>query len=308
MPSLASLDLNLLLVLHTVLEEGSATKAAQKLHVTQSAVSNSLARLRAAFGDPLVVRSGAGLVPTPRAEQLAPLLAAALERLQAAVDAPALFDPKASPRCFTLACADPHEVVLVPSLIERMAAKMPHASLRGVTVDYLVAQDGLASGTVDAWVGDPTSTPPGCLAEELFEDDAVCLVRRDHPFTKARMSPKELASWSHVVAEPGRERDWLEIALRAEGLAATTVLMLPHFTSAALAVTRTDHVALSPRRLARALVEVLPLRIVEVHALDLPRFTTSLVWHARTDADAAARFFRDLIREIGHAKRRSRRR
>src|SRR5579864_2740913 len=100
--NLSTLDLNLLLVLHVVLEERSATRAAKRLHVTQSAVSNSIARLRMVLADPLVVRSGRGLVPTPRAEELAPLVAQAIAHLQLAVDRGAGFSPQASERCFTL--------------------------------------------------------------------------------------------------------------------------------------------------------------------------------------------------------------
>ena len=94
--NLSSLDLNLFAVLHVVLEERSATRAAKRLHVTQSAVSNAIARLRTVLGDPLVVRSGRGLTPTPRAEQLAPLVAQAIAHLQTACDRGASFVPEAS--------------------------------------------------------------------------------------------------------------------------------------------------------------------------------------------------------------------
>src|SRR6185312_1625580 len=100
--NLSALDLNLLLVLHAVLDEGSATRAAKRLNVTQSAVSNALARLRALLGDPLVVRSGKGLVPTPRGAELAPELAAVMARLESALDR-GVFVPGASTRTFTLA-------------------------------------------------------------------------------------------------------------------------------------------------------------------------------------------------------------
>src|SRR4051794_27469274 len=107
--NLAALDLNLFLVLHTVLEEQSATQAAKRLNVTQSAVSNALARLRTLLGDPLVVRSGRGLVATPRGAELAPIVAQMFAQLSAAVDRGPGFAPEASTRTFTLAAADNHQ-------------------------------------------------------------------------------------------------------------------------------------------------------------------------------------------------------
>src|SRR6516225_532896 len=106
--NLSTLDLNLFVVLHVVLEERSATRAARRLHVTQSAVSNAIARLRSVLADPLVVRSGRGLAPTPRAEELRPFVAQAIAQLQAAVDRGAAFVPEASERRFTLALTDNH--------------------------------------------------------------------------------------------------------------------------------------------------------------------------------------------------------
>src|ERR1700744_3732492 len=112
--NLMAFDLNLLLVLHAVLEEKSATLAAKRLNVTQSAVSNALARLRAVVGDPLLIRSGKGLVPTPRAAELAPIIAEAIEKLEAALDQGASFRPETSTRTFTLAAADNNQARDVP--------------------------------------------------------------------------------------------------------------------------------------------------------------------------------------------------
>jgi DNA-binding transcriptional LysR family regulator len=116
--SLAGIDLNLFLVLHAVLSEWSVTRAAQKLHVTQSAVSNALARLRELLGDPLFVRHGRGLVPTPRAQELAPLMQRAMGELQAAVDGSA-FVPAQSTRRFTLAWSDAQAIAHLPALLPR---------------------------------------------------------------------------------------------------------------------------------------------------------------------------------------------
>src|SRR5690348_14749366 len=127
--NLATVDLNLFLVLHAVLEERSATRAAARLHVTQSAVSNALARLRDLLGDPLVVRSGRGLVPTPRAGELAPLLREVVDRLALALDRRG-FVPEESTRTFTIALADSHQMCEAPRIARAFAGRLPRATLR----------------------------------------------------------------------------------------------------------------------------------------------------------------------------------
>src|SRR5215471_12294499 len=123
--NLSAVDLNLFVVLHAVLEEQSATRAAKRLNVTQSAVSNALARLRTVLGDPLFVRRGRGLVPTPRAEELAPILAQAMGHLERAVDQGQAFVPEASTRTFTLAAADNHQTSEGARIAEAFAKKVP---------------------------------------------------------------------------------------------------------------------------------------------------------------------------------------
>jgi DNA-binding transcriptional LysR family regulator len=135
--SLENLDLNLLVVLDAVLAERSVARAARRLHVTPSAVSNGLAKLRSTFGDPLLARSGRGVVPTPRALALAPALAAALAGLRAAVLGDG-FDPAATRRAFTLAVADLGQLTFAPRLAGLLARAMPRASLRVVVIYGIV--------------------------------------------------------------------------------------------------------------------------------------------------------------------------
>jgi DNA-binding transcriptional LysR family regulator len=305
--NLSNVDLNLFLVLHTVLAEGSATRAAKRLHVTQSAVSNALARLRRLLDDPLLIRTARGLVPTPRALALAPVVAAAIAQLETVVAHEARFEPASSTRRFTIACTDYEEVVLLPAIIEQAARRLPRATLRVVTIDYLIAGDGLASGDIDAMVAMPPSVPPGCVAEELFTDDAVCVVRGGHPLAggspDAPLPLADLASRPHIdTAILGESHRALDQVLAAAGLSRSIGLSLPHFTVAALAVARTDYFLPFPRRMAQALAGPLGLQQLRVPALEaLPRIAISLVWHARSDPDPGAGFFRGLIRDAAQA-------
>jgi len=298
--NLSSIDLNLFLVLHAVLEERSATRAAARLHVTQSAVSNALARLRDLLGDPLVVRHGRGLAPTPRAEELAPLLRDATARLALAVDRRA-FVPSETTRTFTIALADSHQACEVPRIARAFAARMPRATLRVVSADYLAAGDGLASGDVDAAFAPEQAVQPGLRAAPLFEEQGVLVVRRNHPRVRGRMTRELFNDLPHVdvhvvLGRPGvghrvAERVWERARVRRR-----VVVTVPYFMVAAMCAAETDCVAALPDRIAALCVRLLPVKRVEA-SFPLPRMNTVMVWHERTHADPGARAFRDLVIE-----------
>src|SRR5262245_10976397 len=194
--NISAVDLNLFLVFDAVLEERSTTRAASRLHVTQSAVSNALARLRQAVGDPLFVRNGRGLAPTPRAEEMGLPVREAIGRLSQALGQ--RFDPDTTTRTFVLACADHHQAADVPGLAKAFARAMPQACLRVVSVDYLLSSDGLATGTVDAALAPSGSEGPGLHATPLFEEAAVVVVRKRHPTVGAKLSVAQLNALGHV--------------------------------------------------------------------------------------------------------------
>jgi DNA-binding transcriptional LysR family regulator len=298
--NLSAVDLNLLLVLHTVLEERSATRAAARLHVTQSAVSNALARLRVLLGDALVVRSGRGLVATPRAGELAPLLREVAERLALMLDRRG-FVPEESTRTFTIALADTYQVCDAPRIARAFAARLPRAALRVVSADYLAATDGLASGDVDMTFAPAQSVQPGMCSTPLFEERGALLVRRNHPRVGRRMTRELFNALPHidvhvVLGRPGTghrvaQRQWEEARLRRR-----VVLTVPYFFVAAMAAAETDAVAAVPERLAELAVRLLPLKQVPAE-FSLPHLTTAMVWHERTEADPGARYVRKLVAE-----------
>jgi DNA-binding transcriptional LysR family regulator len=297
--NLSSVDLNLFVMLHVVLEERSATRAAKRLHVTQSAVSNAIARLRAVLGDPLVVRSGRGLAPTPRAEELAPVVAQAVAQLQLAIDRGAAFVPEASERRFTLALSDNHQTSEGARIAEVFARNLPRASLRVVSSDYLVATDGLATGDVDAAFSPSVMQTPGVRTRPIFEEQACLVVRRDHPRVRGKLTPKLFNELPHIDVEVvlGRtgvghrlaEQHW-----KGAGLERNVAVTVPYFTTAAMIASRTDCIAGLPSRLARVLCKHLPLKVATA-TFPMPKMGMSLAWHERTDADPGARYFRDLV-------------
>lgn len=294
--SLSQLDLNLLLVLHTVLAERSIARAAGVLHVTPSAVSNSLARLRAALGDPLVTRKGRGVVPTPRAAELAPALARALGDLDQAIHQ-GPFEPVTCARTFTLAVADSGQLTWVPGIAGRMAAEMPRAHLRVVSIDSLVSLGDLASPEVDLHLG-VRGRGPGLHVEPLFEEQLALVARGDHPALGARLSARELGGLRHVAVEmvPGKGlRDPVAAAYARAGMARDVALTVPTFTAAAAVASATDLVATLPASLLAVQRRPLGLRAV---AGPVPAASVgmALCWHERTHADPASAWFRALVR------------
>jgi DNA-binding transcriptional LysR family regulator len=299
--NLSAFDLNLFVVLNAVLEEGSATRAAGRLNVTQSAVSNALGRLRGALGDPLVVRRGRGLVPTPRAAELAPVVAQAIAHLQTVVDRSRAFDPRESARTFTIAAADNHQTSEAPRIAVAFARELPRAALRMVSADFLAASDGLASGEIDLAIVPSVIAEQGPCGERIFEERACLVVRRDHPKVRGKITPKLFGELGHIdvevalgkkgVGHEGAERHWKSI-----GLVRRVAVTVPYFTTAAMMASRTDFVAGLPNRAAEVLCEAFPLRIARA-TFPLPSLGLSMMWHERTDADPGARYFRRLVAE-----------
>lgn len=303
--NLSSLDLNLLLVLHTVLEERSVARAAGKLHVTAPAVSNALARLRAHLGDPLLVRRGRGLVPTPRAVELAPHLAAAIADMQRVVDGSAPFDPATSRRRFVLACSDADQICSVPHIAKAFARVFPRAQLHVVSIDQLEASDGLASGTVDAAFAPLGAAEKGLRVRDVYSDEAVIVLRKDHPIRGARLSREQFNALRHVdvwlvLGRAGMGNKMAEAFLQAHGLVRDVAMIVPTFAAAAMAAASTDLAAGMPRRVAEKLAEGLPLRVLRPPAPEM-RMQLQLVWHPRTHDDPGAAGFRELVVEAVQA-------
>lgn len=298
--NLAAIDLNLLLVLSVVLEEKSATRAARRLNVTQSAVSNALSRLRELLGDPLMVRNGRGLVPTPRALELAPLLGAAMDQLRAAIEK-SDFDPRETSRQFTLACADAQQIRDVPAIAAALVAEMPRATLRVVSIDYLLATDGLATGEVDLAFA-PPSAREGLHYQTLYHDDAMAVVRKDHPQVGARLSKRLFNTLEHVdillaLGRAGRGHDELERVLAEQGLHRRIVLSVPSFASALMVAATTDLIAGIPRSVTSSLAPHLPVKVLAIPARGLT-VEVGMIWHPRTDADPICAHFRRVVAAI----------
>lgn len=293
--SLSRLDLNLLLTLDAVLSERGVARAAERLNVTPSAVSNALARLRHELDDPLVVRNGRGIVPTPRALALAPVLRSALLNLERAVRNES-FDPATTTRQFTLALADAGQVSRLPKLNRLLADEMPCARLRVVGIDTFLSWGGVASAKIDVAIAMFDEDATGVHASALYEERSVLVARSRHGFARKRLTKAQLSSLRHVDVEvaPGRGYRRLDEDYARLGIQRAIALVVPSFVVAAVMVAETDWVATLPLSLVDALKERFGLVALQGNA-PAPMTPLHLIWHERTDADPACRAFRAVV-------------
>ena len=285
---LASIDLNLLVVLESLLETRSVTATADVVGLSQSATSHALARLRTTLGDPLFVRSRAGLVPTERALALVGPLRDALDRLRQLVAPPVAFDPATARRRFVLGTADYGELLLLPRLGERLARTAPGIDLWLVTAEDDPLEQ-LARGDTDAFIGPMIkgSDRADIRERRLFDEQFVCIVREGHPMAGKTWTLAQFAALDHALIAPrARPGGTVDALLAQHGLSRRVAIALPHFLVAPFVVAGTDLVLTIPERVARTFAAFLPLRLVEPPA-DLPGFTMTLKWHERRHRDPA---------------------
>ncbi len=287
-------DLNLLVTLDVLLSEGSVARAAARLRLSPSAMSRALARLRAATGDPLLVRAGRGLVPTPRALALRGEVGRLVHDAGAVLRPAETLDLARLRRTFTLRTRDGFVENFGPALIGRVAREAPGVRLRFVPKDDRDSAP-LRDGVVDLETGVVSeSTGPELIAQALFRDRFVGVVRKRHPLARGRITPQRYAAGRHIlVSRRGLEASAIDEALAPLELTRDIAAIVDGF-AAALALARGgDLIASVPERHTgnlRAGMHSFPLPV------EMAPFTVSLLWHPRMDADPAHRWLRGCVR------------
>lgn len=300
MSNLHAIDLNLLIAFDALLEEGSVTKAAQRVGLSQPAMSNALRRLRKAIGDELLVRTKAGMVPTPRALELAGPVRDALTTLSRALEDHGRFDPATAERRFTLAANDYAEMVLLPALAQMLAQRAPGVDLR-VRILGDLPGSALESGEIDLAVGAFQDMPGSFRQQGLFRDRFVCVVRPDHPDIQGSLSLDQYTRHPHVLIAPrARGQGVVDHVLAQRGLKRRVAVSVPHFSVAPMLVAQTDHVLTLASRVACAFGAALGLQLLEP-PVQLPQFTIRQVWHQRFQQDPAHVWLRGCLAEIAQS-------
>ena len=292
------IDLNLLRVFDAVLRERGVTPAAVRLGLTQPAVSNALARLRALFGDALFVRTPAGMDATPFARGVAEPVRQALALLESALAHGPGFEPAASTRAFRFYMSDLGQVEFLPPLVERVQRVAPGVRLEAVAFDLEHIGDALGSGALDLAVGFLPALGPPVERHALFRDPYVCLMRADHPAIGKKLTMKKFLEASHVlVTYRGGGHRVIEETLERSGVARRIALRVPHFTVVPMVLARTDLILTLPARVARVYERQGRFKSLPP-PVPMPAAEVAVHWHERFEADPGNRWLRDQIIDL----------
>lgn len=289
-------DFNLLVPLDVLLAEGNVTRAAQRLRLSSSAMSRALARLRQTTGDPLLVRAGRGLVPTPRALELREQVRQLVQDGEAVLRPAEKLNFKQIVRIFTLRTSEGFVENFGPDLIARVGEEAPGVRLRFVQKSNKDSAP-LRDGTVDLETGVvEKTTAPELRIQALFRDRYIGVVRKGHPLSKGKITPSRYAAGRHIcVSREGLDRGPIDEALQPLGLEREIVTIVGGFSTALGLARASDLIASVPERHTgnlRAGMHTFPLPV------SMPEFTVSMLWHPRLDADQAHRWLRGHVREI----------
>lgn len=294
-------DLNLLPIFMALMEERSVTRAALRLGVTQAALSNALGRLRTVLKDPLFIRERYGMRPTPKAEQLAPELGAALAAIDAVVLGQQGFDPARAEQVVTIAANSYVEFVVVPVLVARLRQLAPGLRLRTLPFGADLAETGVSSGLTAMVLGRITDAPDNLVVQHIADDGLACVVRADHPMIGTRIGKRQYERLRHVnVLPPGRLRAGLFQALEREGLKREVAVSVSHFASIPEIIATTDCCATLPRLICRQLAHDTRLKVLPT-PVDLGTFPLHMAWHVRHRLDPAHQWLRTLVAEVAAA-------
>ena len=294
---LRRLDLNLLVVLQTVLETRNVTVAARRLNMSQPAASRALGRLRTLFGDQLFVKGPKGVIPTPRAEALSDVVGKLLAEIAEAVERPS-FDPAASERVFRMATTDYGALSVLAPAVAGLVREAPRIGLDIVPLTDASFTD-LASGNLDFALYTDDPAPARLRHTVLFNERYVTLARKDHPAAagarNGRVSMDDFLAHGHILVNvTGGRLGVVDEALAQLGVARQVAVSLPYFSVAGMLAARTGLLLTLPGRAAAGMADELGLLML-APPVDLETFAYHLLWHPRGDADLGAKWFRGRL-------------
>jgi len=299
------IDLHLIRVLNTVLTERSVSRAAIRLGMYQPAVSAALKRLRELAGDPLLVRSGAGMVPTDAGLRMIDPSARILRAAEVLFSDARGFDPATASHTFSLACSDYMDPLFLPQLVAQIKNLAP---LCHVDIHPLSGESNyrtrLAQGDVDIVVGNWPAPPDDLHMARLFGDEVVCLVAKDHPAVRRGWDSASWLTAEHVAPTPTHPgaKGVIDDHLDKLGLQRNISVRCPHFGLIPAMVASSLLVLTTGRQYCERYTATLPLQILPC-PVDFPRMMYYQLWHERTHASASAKWLRDRVKTVAAALR-----
>ncbi len=291
-------DLNLLPIFVALMEERSVTRAAERMGMTQPALSNALARLRIMLQDQLFVRERYGIQPTPIALELVPVIAEALAKLDDVVQGQQEFVPAQAERVLTIAPNGYVEFVLVPAIVAKLQDVAPGIKLHLTPYGNDLAETGAISGTTALVLGRVVDPPDNLVVQHLMDEGLACVVRADHPEIDDCISREQFERLKHVnIVPPGRMRAGLFQALAQQQLRREVAISVTNFFAVAEMVAVTDYCATLPSLICRRLAHDPRLKVLPA-PVDLGTFPVEMAWHVRYRHDPAHRWLRSVIGEV----------
>ncbi len=290
------IDLNLLPVFEAMLIEQNVTAAAAKMGLTQSALSNALGRLRTYFEDPLFVKTRQGMLPTPRALELAQPLRDALTLVRAAAQKSEGFDPLTSNRTFRLYMTDVGEMVFLPALMKHLRKNGFSIQIETAQLDSDEVAERLTSGEIDFAIGYLPNLGKTIAGASLFREHYVCMTRKDYGENGTKkLTLKQFLAASHVlISSMGSGHQIIERTLDARGFKRNVALRVPHFLVIPKIIADSDLVVTVPARVAESWADQTAVRVHEL-PLAIPSFDVSLFWHPRFVNDPPIEWLRELM-------------
>ncbi len=291
------IDLNLLVAFNALMNERNVTRAAIQTGISQPAMSAALSRLRILLGDPLFQRSNAGLIPTPRARDLASPIAAVLQQIEQAMIIRPFFQPETAQVTFKIGLQDYPTVVLLPTLMQALEQTWPGVSLNVFAFnDRNAAVDLLDAGAIDVAIGvPPTNRDARIVTRPLLRDEFVTIVSREHQLAREPMNLDTYLDLQHVLVSPeGELHGLVDQILAQQGKQRRLVLTVPNIFAVPAVIARTRMAATILKRAARHSQTSHQLTIFSP-PLALPEIEFHLIWHRRSDNSSAQVWFRELI-------------
>lgn len=297
------IDLNLLAAFDALMRERNVTRAATQMGVSQPAMSAALSRLRELLGDPLFMRSANGLLPTPRARELADPIAQALRQIEATLVKKPEFVPGKAAFALNLGLSDYPAFVLLPALLEALGEQAP-----GIAINVHAFNDRddavnlLDAGVIDAAIGVPPTHPEGrILTRPILRDEFVTIVASQHPAARRGMNMKTYLSLPHALASPeGQRHGLVDQALAQQGKQRTLALTLPQMFALPSVVARTGMTATVMKRVALSSPAGHKL-VFFPPPIPLPEIVFHLIWHRRSEGNLAQQWLRALIESVAQA-------
>lgn len=300
------IDLHLIRVLHTVLTERSVSRAALRLGMYQPAVSAALKRLRELAGDPLLVRSGASMVPTVAGLRMIDPAADILRSAEMLFSEARAFDPATAHQTFSLAASDYLDPLFLPQLVTQIKTQAPHCGIEihplSADADY---RNHLAQGHYDVVIGNWPKPPDDLHLGRLFGDEVVCLVSSQHPAVRRGWNVEAWLAAEHIAPTPTHPgaRGFIDDHLAARGLVRNINARCPHFGLIPAMVAGSLLVLTTGRQYCERFTGVLPVQVLSC-PVPFPRMMYYQLWHERTHASNAGRWLREQIKSVAASLRR----